>query len=541
MPTRPLAFLALCFPVLAAAQDFRLEDYEPAPFRRHYLSLTPGVSWQSNTNRQDGDTLRMESSTGSGSPSLGASFGSQAWDPSREWKLAANVRVAGSGYGSRNRTGPEGDRQPDPSDGGWQGNGGASLGGSADAAYRKYLGRRWFLEPSARGSLDHNPRARSRGRAWDRSFLYAPSDSAVFTYRTFRSSWYRNGEEASLGFAIGFGRIREVGFAATGLFMLEHLPPGDAAAAHMDLQGMRELEAYLEERRKARPFLDRRRAAIYDMASVNRFLEGRGGARIPAEALLAMADEWSNPSPIPRRSGWEAKTYPFIRGSWADNRGWDEQKTWSEIRPGSESERASVAAATAGPEDRYGVSRSRSFQGARELGWAAAWEFQKPWRRHFQFGMGADSRYSEIREELGSSYRTNDWPFPGTAYSAYLEQRYTALAGKAEATAAWIPGSRSWTQASWSARAGWKGNQAPINAGLAGDASARTASTRIALEEGYEVAPRLAFAGTLAWEGSWSDGFRRELAYPEYAFRAFRREDRASSWNWDFQLRYYLF
>jgi hypothetical protein len=543
MPIRTLPRLALFLPVLPgllAAQGFRLEDYEPAPYHRHFLSLAPGISWEARGESRDRDTTRTESMLGNGSPSLWLAFGSRAWDPSREWNLGAGLQVGGTGYGTRGSFETEaGFIGPLSEETRYTYGDGRSLA-SGSASYRKSLGRSWFLEPAGKGSLIYAPNSRSRNRSWERHAQPIPSDSVSFTYRTYSSRRDNQSGEATLSFAVGLGRILDVGFASTGLFMLDRLAESGAPAAHLDAQGMRDLENHIESRRKQRPFLDRRRAAIYDMATVERFLAARGGAPIPAEALLAMADEWANPSPIPRKRGWELKAYPFLRGSWREDRLRDGQSEWSALRPAAEDEDRSIAAVTAGSQWRSSGSRSRSFQGEREYGMAVNWEYQRPWRRRFQFALGADGRYSDTRIELGTSSRNRQSYGQDPEVSAYLEQNYAALSGNLLASATWIPESRSWVKASWTAYSQWKGNQPPPD-GLFEERSAWDASARADLVCGYEISPRLAVRGSLAWDGSRSDGFWREPDYTVYRYRFEHRVNTNSTWHADLSFNYYLF
>lgn len=539
MPIRPLSLFGLFLPALAPAQDFRLEDYEPAPFHRHYLSVAPGLNWTSSGYRQERDSSDTESGNGYGNPSLAFAYGSRAWDPSREWKLGSAFRLGREGSESRSTYTSASEFAEPRLDATRHVNGNGALKLSADASYRKYFRKNWFAEPAGKGFAEYSPADRNRGRSWGRQ-AWTPDSSAIYI-RTDRTRNEHQFEEGTLAFAAGHGRIVDVGFASTGLFMLDRLAGSGAPRMRLDAQGMRELEGFIESRRKLRPFLDGRRAAIYDMASVERFLKERGGAPIPAEALLAMADEWSHPSPIPRLRGWELSVSPFLRGSWREDRRRNEGREWSGIRPAAEETDAAIDALTSGPETQSSRSRTRSFESDREYGVAAQWRFQRPWRRQFQFSLTADFRYSDTWTELGNSGTTT---LNGTAESersAFLKRRFYAAEWDAGGSAAWIPQSRFWMRASLKGHADWKGNQ-----GLGWDSyfdgnSARGSSAQVALQCGYEVAPRLALLGYAAWDGYRSDGYRQELDYFLAGYRFDHGVYSNSAWHAELNLTYYLF
>jgi hypothetical protein len=533
--------LALSLPALLAAQDFRLEDYAPSPYHRHFLSLAPELSWGFSGTGQDRDSIRTEAGSGFGGSSLGLAYGSRAWSPSREWNLAGNLGLSANGNGYRSRADYEAVFSAPGADGSRSSAVSGRSQADAFATYRTYLRGSWFAEPFGRGSVSYSPSDRSRNRSWQRNLIPVP-DSALFEFRESRSRHTAREGNASAGFAIGFGRILDVGFASTGMFMLDRLADPGAPAARLDAQGMRDLEAYLESRRKLRPFLDRRRAAIFDMATVERFLAERGFGPIPAQALLAMADEWANPSPIPRRSGWALRFYPYLRGSWRENRGWDERKEWSGIRPADEDEDISIAAVTRGPETRLDRSRDRSFQGGQEYGMAADWEYQRPWRRRFQFGVRAECLYSDAFSDYGTWSRDVPGIGPESVDSDYARQHTRALAGDASVSAAWIPQSRTSVQASLTAHTAWKGNRAPHPDWFSDDGSEQDASVRVALAGGHEFAPRLALQGILSWDGSWNDGYRLEHGYyPVQGYRYRHETNLYGSWRSDLRLKYYLF
>jgi hypothetical protein len=523
----------------AAAQDFRLEDYEPADFHRHFLSLTPNLDLGVTTYRGSGSDADQFHRIWSGSPYLELAYGSRAWSPMRSWKIGAKTDVQASGNLANGRSGNGTPDQPYESEGS-QSDRSASAGFQVDARYRRYIRGLWYLEPSVQGRLSLSPEIPSRSRGWSRG-PNVGSDSARFYLDRRRSQSFSHVESAGIGIPFGWGRIVDVGFASTALFMLDRWGGSGSRAPVLDGKSMHDLEAYLESRRKQRPFFDRRRAAIYDMVSVQRFLEKTGGQPVPAEALLAMADEWANPSPLPRERGWEVKLQPTLSYYWNYSRYSDRRLSTFLILPADESP-SRIVDALEKPDPDTLWYWNRSFTGLLEYGLGIRWEYRHPWRRHFQFSASSYLREVQSRREMGGSASGYGLYSPGYDNPGYYAYRHPRTEAGLSGWAAWIPDSRAYLRLTGSASGVRFGRFDPISDRLPFDSHPKgEVNGTLACEGWYEVAPRLAADARVQVDTQWNDDQMVQISSWNYGYSTPYRESRSTDVSARVRLTYYLF
>lgn len=504
MRLRAVPFSLLASPGLMMAQDFRLEDYTPAPFHRHYLSLEPGFSLGQSGDFQDHAVYTAEASESLGSASARATYGSRAWDPGRAWDIEADA----TGYGSAGKGRDSDGTGTGPLDGGTHsdyGHSGWSWRADAHADYRKDFRKPFFADPAFDASAYWQPGSGGTSHSLART-PQVGGDSVLLDWTRTRSRQEGASGGAVVRFAVGAGRILDVGFAATGQYMLERAAAAGAVLPRVDAEGMRALEAFLESRRKERPFLDRRRAAIYDMVSAQRFLARGDSARLPAEALLAMADEWGYPSLIPRERGWEARLIPFLKADEDWGRTRIDRESASGMRPVGEDPDSSLRSLGAGIAT---GSRDRSFGDRREAGLGASFDYRRPGRRHYQFDGEVRGEQSWIRYEQGRRSAVSEEDGTLTTSVSYSGYQYRSFSAEAWARAAWIPDSRAYARVSASIGTSWTGHYETLQEPnyFFGEGARRTYATA-GLESAYAVDPRLIANGgvTATWSGEDQPG-----------------------------------
>lgn len=426
----------------AGDSSFRLEDHIPADFHRRYLSLEPRIDWNRDRNEDGFGMSQGISAMDRMQANLRLTYGSERFTQAFSWKLShgAGLGWNGDDNTSRNRSlnsfGPY-----------WTGS--VQEESRFDYTVFSRISAQWyatdriFLSPSWEGDIYHNPSRSSQGRVWQ---LYNsdPDDSLEFTgsRNSNRASNFNTDFNARL--ALGYGRIQNVRFAETALFLLDRLSGTLGRAVAFDARTMRDLEARLEARRKQRPFYDRRMAAIYDMESVLEFLkETRPDDSISHRAVLEMADEWNYPGWHERRSGWEVRAFPFAGYKWNETHSRNRRTSYSiSAPPGWPADEAALeraAMAAAGPDT---VRKERGYHGTATLGAGLSAAYQRPWRRFYQFEASAFSRLSRVEEEHGSR--------PSAEYATgidrsvqYLNYAYPMLEMGYIASVSWYPSSRT--------------------------------------------------------------------------------------------------
>ena len=426
-----------------AVEPLKLEDYVPADFHRRYLSVEPGLSFNGYATEREGDSSRRESGNTVPSAILRMNHGTQRFSQDRRWKIecGSDFSLQGDEYRS------EDSRQ--------------NVSGVAYSEYRdnsvfhysayfrlfaqQYLRGRFFLAPSVNLDWDHTPSNATRSAGWS---LFPSQSGSIDSNQFYRSrtEWesdrFRIAGNARL--EAGFGRIQDVRFAEVGLFVLDRIAETTGKPMALDAQGMRDMEAAVEARRKQRGFMDYRAADIYDLETIAAFLqERRGGEALPARAVLAMADEWHN-AYHDRASGWEVKAYPFLQQSWYQNE--LEENKWNALAvfagsPDADPDslaRLADAGFTSPRRTRY-----RQFESLLRTGVGVSAEWKRPWRRFWQMNAVAYGKASRDRKEIGDKSRSDSAGVDGFNRIQYLDMAYPAYDCGLSLKAEWFPNSRT--------------------------------------------------------------------------------------------------
>ena len=427
-----------------AAADglFRLEDHVAADFHRRYLSVEPYLDWNQDRN-EDGPRIDKRVSDADGTHAkLRLTYGSERFSQALSWKLSNGIGLGWNGeentsrYRSLSSFGPY-----------WTGS--VQEGSGFDYTLFSRLYAQWyatdgiFLSPWVTADIHHAPSLISERRGWQISDSFQ-NDSLEFlgTRGDIRAGQFHFDFKARLAF--GYGRIQDVRFAETALFLLDKLSGTLGRTIAFDSGTMRELEARLESRRKLRPFYDARMAAIYDMESVLEFLhEKRPDDPISHRAVLEMADEWNYAGRHERKSGWEIRAFPFFGYSWDDSETRYRRTSYSIRAPKDplpdEAALETAALASKGPDT---VEGERAYHGSTTLGAGLSAAYHRPWRRFYQFDVSAYSHLGIAENEHGANplgnYSTGfDWN------RKYISYGYPSLDLGYTASVSWYPSTRT--------------------------------------------------------------------------------------------------
>lgn len=455
-----LSLVGLPALLMAATDDFRLEAYIPADFHRHYLSLSPQLSWEDSETGDRYSGTEMENSSARGSQGLSVRHGSKRQAPALRWSTSSALELSRAASQYRQSSG-----SVSGSEAGMYGfrTGGSSserryhVFASVQGTVQWYFGDWFFLALSADPWISAMPPDRSRTESWDLQELPG-LDSLRYAFNRRESEHDELHAVAGGSVAIGYGRIEDVGFAETTLFLLDRIRAATGRDVRLTLEEVRALEVHLEARRRQRPFYDARMASIYDLEGIDAFLNARAGAeRLSARAILEMADVWNHAGRHRRESGWELRVSPYFAAAWHDNQARDDLRTYlrrvpsdpgidgGSLRPGDADTLNSSLNAT----------RSRSFRQEARLGASLAMAYRRPWRRLFQFDWNASARAS--RNYLGLGDRTARY---GTEAGSSLHERYVTteyplLEADVDGSAAFFPDTRTEVRAGLRI-GGWK-------------------------------------------------------------------------------------
>jgi hypothetical protein len=430
------------------AAGFLLEDYVPADSHRHYLSITPDFHWDAGEGKDEGPRQRINWGNGRLQPNLVLNQGSERVAQGFSWSVSNTLAAQGSDSEDstyiRDAITPA---LPLPRN--------KSLNSTED--------RRWFLNALTRTSAKWYPAGRlSISPAFDATITLMPDRETVnrnWAITAPEGDSVRYGEththtgsdnvQLNLGVRtdIGYGRIQDVRFAESVLFLLDRLSEALGRDIELDPGTLHELHANVEARRKLRPFFDLRQSAIYDMESILQFLKERfPGETMSSRAILEMADEWDYAWRRPRESGWEIKAYPFARSAWNDNN----TRFRSTIRNVAFAEGTHVdgdslfhsdLADTPGNPGRESFRRYTSETG---FGLGISADYKRPWRRFFQFNLSAFAQWSRVGEEYGTDQNiAASGSIPESHQYRNLAFAYPMIESGFEAGASWFPSTRS--------------------------------------------------------------------------------------------------
>lgn len=523
----------------AAVEPLKLEDYVPADFHRQYLSVQPRLSWVNSESDMEMDAFSRHTSNAGPSAFLQLQHGSERFTRDFRWRIDCGSELDANRGENHVR-----DMRPAAEASSFSQT-------TVDARFRysaytrlsaqKYLRGDFFLAPALGADWQHTPASTYDNDSWWAYPEGFPGDSIMFNRS--RSDDDQNGIRTSGKARVdaGIGRIEDVRFAETGLFILDRIAETTGKPLGLDAQGMRELEAAVESRRKQRPFLDFRRATIFDLETVAKFLqERRGGEALPARAILEMADEWHYGGMHSRKSGWEAKVYPFVEWTWNDNH--ESSVTWRTSRtvaskpvPDGDS-LARVLDAGLGALTKGTVRR---FDAERTFGAGARLDWNRPWNRFWQFNAMAYVRAARVAKEFGDERAPGD--------DRYIEFAYPVFEAGASLEAAWYPDSR--TSLSTTGSLGWTrnldylGSKSTLTAHLGETPVRRILSVHPALRCNgeYWLSPRMTANGLAELAYDWNET-RGAIEYlPSFGQRTERGWISGASTRFDAGLKYYLF
>lgn len=552
--SRSICVLTLVSALAGQAEEFRLETYVPPDYHSRFFSVTPSLNWtmrddhREEFGREDTQNNRAESDA------LNLNHGSAYFSQARRWDLSTGFAL----YGNWN---PSSDRRTDTS---------GIYGTFADAyktdqqsatfqaftrlTLRQYIAGRWFLEPYAQVDGNITPWGRQSSENWHLGGYVNPTSIPTLTDSLqFGSS--RSGSRNPQGYVdvegratAGYGRIQQVTGAAAVLFLLDRLSENLGHPVTLDNEGMRALMAFVEARRKQRPFLDRRGADVYDIESICEFLRGRLGLEaLSSRAVLEMADEWNSYLPGAREQGWEAKLTPFAKYKWNDNRSHTVSRSASIVLPkGVYDGDSLLRALDVGAVSQY--SGTRMFWGESWLGAEAKAEWKRPWRRFFQYNLAGWTKALRIEKETGREFSGATTYAPGQK-DQYLKFAYPRFEQGLSAQAGWYPSSRTSLLATLSGSLWQDGDYLGSKASLF-DAFGRVPhqdatgdAESLALNGTYRINPRAEakIEFVLSWYQGESEDLVMEGNWPMASLAKGRNEYSNTDARLYLSVNYYLF
>lgn len=546
--SRIASTLVLAAGIAGAVEPLKLENYVSADFHRAWLSVEPQLTWSAGGNeRHRKEDSRVSDQYGPFG-TLRLRHGSERFTQSMRWNLDCGSELAAS------RSGNERESRAQPGTGGYsheEKNDQSEFRYSAftRGSVRRYFGGGLFLEPTAELDWSHTPASDNANDSW---YLYRPSssaDSLLFHRSRSRTESDRQRISGKARLQAGYGRIQDVGFAETGLFLLDRLAATTGKPLALDAQGMRELEAAVEARRKQRPFLDARAAAIYDMETIAAFLQDRrGGEALPVRTVLEMADEWGYARRHDRKSGWEVKGYPFVESYWRDDE--EHSSYWrGDVMvpaPGSaDPDSLARALEAAGGASRH--DRIRFFETHLKSGAALRADWNRPFLRYWQFNAMAFGRVSRVDRENGDHRVSDSAGVPGAESHRYLEIAYPTFESGALLEAAWYPNTRTALSAAldmtWNRSFDYLGSKSGLAEYLGRMPDRETENLRTTVRFGgeYWLSHRLTATGLI--QVAWNyDEYRDAVEYLPAAGEPLENgSDTGSSLWMNAGLRYYLF
>jgi hypothetical protein len=149
----------------------------------------------------------------------------------------------------------------------------------------------------------------SRSLAFDTSGWISYGKSAS-TLKLFNSTF-------SMSLGCGWGRIRDVTFAAVALGMLDRLKTVHPQSRGLDAARVQDFASYIEKRRRQRSF-DGRLSLIENIDSLSQYLvDGKALDGPSSAATMELADQWAYAFSQKRQAGIEVSLYPGISVEYA--------------------------------------------------------------------------------------------------------------------------------------------------------------------------------------------------------------------------------
>ena len=215
---------------------------------------------------------------------------------------------------------------------------------------------------------------------------------------------------------------------------------------------MKQLEAFVEARRKERSFFDSRSSEIFDVESIEIFLRKKGSIEyFPARVILEMADEWHFTKWQERLSGWEVKLFPYFQLQFRDRKYSNNSTTYSGRFPkdqlNSNGEIQSMAKSALMDQSESKFTEDK-FYGTKIFGLGATMAYHLPYRRFYQASASITSRFEKNIVESGktTTRSTNPTPPPNLLSSishSYMEYEFPGAELGLNLSLAFYPSSRT--------------------------------------------------------------------------------------------------
>lgn len=554
MPRIPTVSIlsSLLAAALASASDFPLEDYVPADYHQHYLSVIPDLNWNVYSSTDDYPVEWRERTFDSYTTRLRLNQGSEKFAQEAAWKVSNGLSLDMSGQGNDNGT-----RRPLGLP--WiesyhtdQDQGSVRYDAFSRISGNRYLFGAWFIAPSSELDLTHIPLSGGKDKGWTLGTTRGLGDSTQFRLTRGESE----GNVLNLGvdarLAAGYGRVQDVTFAETGLFLLDRISEAMGRKITLDKSGMHDLQAFMEARRKLRPFYDYRKAAIHDLESMVEFIRKHAGTEaLPARAILEMSDEWYHSGRHRRSSGWEVRAFPFLKWSWRESSSSHLQREYSRTLPlGAPVNADSLVRLVSGqPPTGFRRQDFRQFDGETSFGAGARASYRRPWRRFYQFELSGHSRFTRVGTENGEEQKTDtlenaESPFTGR----YLKIEYPYLEAGWLASAAFFPNSRTSVsadlQGEWWRKMDYLGSKARLTETFGRSPNQKAVSywQSLGLEADYFLSHRLILRMGIHGSNDWRYS---QDEYGRTIWEGDRETPVSESWNprfgADAGLTYYLY
>jgi hypothetical protein len=128
----------------------------------------------------------------------------------------------------------------------------------------------------------------------------------------------------------GWGRIRDVTFAAVALNMLDRIKDVQPQSAGISADGVQDFASYIEKRRRLRAF-DGRLALIENIDALSQYLIDKKAVTGPSSAItMELADQWEYAFAQQRQAGFEFSLYPGIMVDYSRNKSSGNNVFWQD-------------------------------------------------------------------------------------------------------------------------------------------------------------------------------------------------------------------
>ncbi len=410
--------------------EFPLKDFVPVDFFRQYFSISPRLDLSGSNRRFEADSSGNTDGNSNGDGGINLHHEYRKYSQAREFSGTSEI-VANGSYSTSNDE-PKFIANPWPSNS-WYANS-QRYSNLSFSAFSDHMGKWYLTEKVSLGvhleplvNVSQNKRRTRRVQAsvfnpgtisdslyLDRTLDYSPSENRFFDLQG--SVW------------AGYGKIYDVAFAAKILFLLDRIRDRTGKDLELDVSEMKQLEGFVESRRKERPFYDSRLTEIFDVESIEMFLRKNGSIDyFPSGAILEMADEWQYTQWQERLSGWEVKLFPYFELQFRDGGYSNKSETQSgRFAKDQFDTKAEFLALTEGPLTDQSDSKliQDEFRGTKIFGLGATMAYHIPYRRFYQASASLTSRFEKNIVESGQTTTETRNPTPITNLGSYNVHKY---------------------------------------------------------------------------------------------------------------------